>query len=272
MTHSTFTASDGVRIAYCVEDYTDPWRPADTLLMLHSAMGSARRFYSMVPGLGRRYRVVRPDMRGHGASQVPPETLPLTSERLTEDVLELLAVLKLDKVHVVGNSAGGYIAQRLAIRHPQRVKSIALFGATPGLRHTNAASWLPQVEKKGLRAFLAETISDRFPVKEVDPRLIEWFLDEAAKTDAAYIRRFIGYWSGVDFMDEIHRIGCPVLIVAPGAEPIGRTDTYSEMHKRIAGSELIFYEDARHNICDYLPDRCVADILAFLERRFGAHA
>ena len=47
----------------------------------------------------------------------------------------------------------------------------------------------------------------------------------------------------------------------------GKSDE-SEMIKRIKDSQLVVYEKARHNVYDYMPDRCVADILKFLGRRF----
>ena len=39
----SLTASDGVRLGYCIDDFTDPWKEAPVLLLLHAAMGSARR-------------------------------------------------------------------------------------------------------------------------------------------------------------------------------------------------------------------------------------
>src|SRR6187549_1870719 len=114
MQKHTFKTSDGIEIAYYMDDYTDPWKAAEPLLMLHPAMGSSRRFFSMVPGLARRYRLIRADTRGHGASQIPPADSPLDKKRLMQDVLELLDHLKLDRVNVVGASAGGYSAQQLA--------------------------------------------------------------------------------------------------------------------------------------------------------------
>ncbi len=45
----SFTASDGARLAYYIDDFTDPWKQAPTLLLLHAAMGSARRYYAWVP-------------------------------------------------------------------------------------------------------------------------------------------------------------------------------------------------------------------------------
>ena len=63
--------SDALRIAYTVDDYTDPWTAAPTVVLLHSAMSSSRRLYAMVPHLARRFRVVRMDLRGHGESDIP---------------------------------------------------------------------------------------------------------------------------------------------------------------------------------------------------------
>ncbi len=270
MDKQTFKTSDGIEIAFYIDDYTDPWKAAEPLLMLHPAMGSSRRFFSMVPGLARRYRVIRADTRGHGASQIPPADSPLDKKRLMQDVLELLDHLKLDRVNVVGASAGGYSAQQLAIHHPERVKALVLIGSAPGFKGEQGKTWLRDVAKRGMRPVFTETIADRFPVGEVDQRLVDWFMDEICKNDPAYIARYVGYWTDTDFTDEIHAIKCPTLLIAPGAEPIGHVSVYDEMKKRIAGAELIHYENARHNVYDYMPDRCVSDILSFFGRRSGS--
>ena len=41
----TFTSRDGLKIAYYVDDFTDPWATPDTVLLLHAAMGNARRWF-----------------------------------------------------------------------------------------------------------------------------------------------------------------------------------------------------------------------------------
>src|SRR5690348_2062102 len=64
MPHS-FQTSDGVRLAYRIDDFTDPWTTAPIVLLLHAAMGSSKRWYAAVPSLARYYRVVRLDLRGH---------------------------------------------------------------------------------------------------------------------------------------------------------------------------------------------------------------
>ena len=264
----TFTASDGNRIAYTIDDFTDPWRTPDTLLLLHAAMGSSKRWYAAVPSLCRQYRVVRMDLRGHGESQVPPPEPPLSMDRLVQDVRELLDHLGCGAVHIVGNSAGGYVAQNLAMASPEHVRSLMLFGSTPGLKNSQAHTWLPRVAREGLRNFLADTIDDRFP-RGHDRGHIEWFLDEAAKNDTAYIGRFISLMASLDWADRLQEIQCPTLVVYPGAETVGSTRNYDVMRERIPDVEVIAYEGMPHNICDTLPDRCVDDVLAFLRRRFG---
>ena len=190
-------------------------------------MGSSKRWYAAVPPLCRHYRVVRMDLRGHGESQVPPTEPPLSMDRLVQDVRELLDHLGCGAVHIVGNSAGGYVAQNLAMASPERVRSLMLFGSTPGLKNSQAHTWLPRVAREGLRNFLAATIEDRFPHGH-DRGHIEWFLDEAAKNDTAYIGRFVGLMTTLWWADELPRIKCPTLLVMPGAETVGGTENYDD--------------------------------------------
>jgi len=262
----TFRASDGLSLAYDVDDFTNPWREAPTVVLLHAAMGSARRYFGWVPHLCRRYRVVRLDLRGHGASEVPPAQEPLTLDRLVTDVVDLLDHLGCRKAHIVGNSAGGYLGQQLAMRWPEYVASLSLFGSTPGLKNSQASSWIPQIQAKGIRGFLAETIHDRLP-RDADPGLVQWFLDEAAKNDPSYIGKFVLLMASYDWSHEVERIRCPTMVVIPGAETVGSIVNY-EPFRRLDDVEFRTYEGMPHNICDAVPDRCAADVREFLDRRF----
>src|SRR3972149_12287302 len=106
----SFETSDGLQLRYVVDDYTDPWRKRDTLLMVHAAMGSSRRFYAWVPHLARDFRVVRLDLRGHGESDIP-DAARLSFERLGLDVVELLDHLGIQTAHLAGSSSAAIIAQ-----------------------------------------------------------------------------------------------------------------------------------------------------------------
>src|SRR4051812_39092636 len=145
-----FTTSDGASLAFYIDDFTNPWEHAPTVLLLHAAMGSARRYFGWIPYLARHYRVVRLDLRGHGSSEVPPMEAPLTLERLVADVGDLLDHIGCPAAHVVGNSAGGYLGQQLAMTQPARVQSLCLFGSTPGLKNSQAPSWIPRIQAHGI--------------------------------------------------------------------------------------------------------------------------
>jgi 3-oxoadipate enol-lactonase len=260
--------SDGLSIAYRVDDFTDPWKAPQTVFLLHSAMSSSRRLYGMVPHFARRFRTVRVDLRGHGESDVPRADQPLTLERLTQDVLEVVDHLGVDKAHFVGVSGGGYLAQQLAIHHPTRVSGMVLIASRPGFKDSNGAAWIPEMERKGLRAFIAETIADRLPVGEVSRAQIDWFLDEIGRNDPAFVRRFVLYMTTQYWMEDLAKVKCPTLLIAPGGDAIGNASAYEQMHRLIASSELVVYDVESHNIADYLADRCAADAIAFLGRRF----
>jgi 3-oxoadipate enol-lactonase len=264
--NSTFTTADGLRLAYYVDDFTDPWRKADTVLLLHAAMGNSRRWFHWVPQLARRYRVVRLDLRGHGHSEIPKPADDFSLALLVSDALALLDLVDTDRAHIVGNSAGGYVSQQLAINYPDRVKSLALFGSTPGLKNSHAPTWIPKIKQVGLKQFLADTIDERFD-SSADPDLVKWFIEQAGSNDPAFIARFVLHMASHDFMNEVSKIKAPTLIVAAGKEKIGHASAYQEMKERITGSELVYYDTAAHNICDGYATRCVDDLLTFLKKQ-----
>jgi pimeloyl-ACP methyl ester carboxylesterase len=262
----TFVASDGLQLAYDVTDFTNPWEQPETVVLLHAAMGSSERWFQWVPRLCRSYRVVCLDLRGHGRSQIPRHDQPLTLAQLVDDVRTLFDAVGIVQAHVVGNSAGGYVAQQLAIHCPDRVKTLALFAATPGLKRSHALQWVPRFKEVGLRQFMLDTISERFDA-HADVKLVQWFVDQAGSNDPEFIARFVLHMCTHDFMDELSGIRCPTLIVAAGREPIGHAGIYEEMHQRVAKAELMYYDTAGHNICDGYATRCADDLLAFLQRQ-----
>jgi pimeloyl-ACP methyl ester carboxylesterase len=263
-----FTVSDGLSIAYRVDDFTDPWTQPDTIFLLHSAMSSSRRMQAMVPHFARRFRVVCMDLRGHGESQVPRDDQPLNLQRLTRDVSDLMDHLGVERAHFVGVSGGGYLAQQLAIHDAPRVMSLVLLASRPGFKDSNGAAWIPEMEKRGLRTFIAETIPDRLPIGEVSQAQVDWFLDEIARNDPAFVRRFVLYMTTQYWMDDLAKVTCPTLIVAPRGDAIGNANAYQQMHTLMKASELLTYDVESHNIADYMADRCAEDAMAFLNRHF----
>ena len=67
---------------YQLDDFTDPWTDAETVLMLHGNAESSLAWYAWVPVLARHLKVVRPDMRGYGRSTPMPREYEWTLDAL----------------------------------------------------------------------------------------------------------------------------------------------------------------------------------------------
>lgn len=81
-------------------------------------------WFSIANELSQSFKLVMPDNRGVGSSQIfEPEC---TTELMAEDIINLLDDLNIDTAHVMGHSLGGCIAQQLAIKYPERVNKLIL--------------------------------------------------------------------------------------------------------------------------------------------------
>lgn len=94
------------------------------LVMLHAVGTSGRLWWQHVPRLARRFRVLAVDLPGHGQS--PKSKGPLSLEGMSEELYQALQTLNLSRVHLVGLSLGGMVAQVLAVDHPSSVSSLTL--------------------------------------------------------------------------------------------------------------------------------------------------
>jgi 3-oxoadipate enol-lactonase len=262
-----FTTSDGVRLAYGVDDFTDPWRTPPSVVLLHAAMSNLRRFHAWIPILARDFRVVRLDARGHGDSTTPDPDQPITIDRLTRDVVELLDHLGLERVHVSGSSGGGYVAQWLAITHPQRVDRLALFSTTPGLAFANPAArvstWPATVRARGVDGLIAETLAARVDPGRVDPGFVRWMIAEAGRMDRDFTARFLGAMAELDLSDRVHEIKAPTLVVVAGADTVCGAAGTSAL-RRIPDHRWVVYEGLPHNITNGVPERCATELRGFL--------
>jgi 3-oxoadipate enol-lactonase len=259
-----FKTSDGVRLRYAVDDFTDPWKSSDTIVLLHAAMGCLERFQAWMPILTRDYRVVRLDLRGHGGSETPGPEHPVTIERLTLDVVELMDHVGCQAAHVCGTSGGGYPAQYLAATQPERVQRLALFSTAPGLKHSTVhlPTWLKLVRDKGVGGLLGDTVRDRVDPSQVGG-FVPWMIDVAQKMDREFTCRFLTAMTGLDLSDRLSAIRCPTLVVVPGGDTVGTKAGY-ELFRRIPNVEYVVYEGLAHNITNGAPERCANELRRFL--------
>lgn len=143
MTETIVTTSDGVRLRVGVEGDGPP------LLLIHGFPLSARLWDAVTPALAAEFRVIAPDLRGHGASEAS-ETASMA--RYATDLVEVLhAIEEPGPVVVVGLSMGGYIALELLRRHPGRVRALVLMDTRAGADPPDAAQARRETAERVLR-------------------------------------------------------------------------------------------------------------------------
>src|SRR5882672_6149289 len=149
---------------YVVDDYTDPWRTPEIILLLHGNAESSAAWYGWVPQLAPWYRVVRPDMRGFGASTPMPRDFPWTLDLLLDDFCRLMDTLGIERFHLVGAKIGGTIARAFAARRSNRVQTLTVVGSRPPLREDGTAAirtLTEEFEKYGVEHWARRTMAAR---------------------------------------------------------------------------------------------------------------
>jgi 3-oxoadipate enol-lactonase len=260
-----WVASDGTRLFYRYDDFTDPWRDAPVVVLLHPGLGSSMRLFGWVPHLARDYRVVRPDLRGHGKSQ-PGAARALTHDRLALDLIELLDHMGVPRAHVMGSSAGGMIAGQTALRYPQRFRSLALYAATAGIppSRPQKGNWLERVARDGVRQFLSETAVDR--IGRASPEQVEWYLDSADGVTPEFLSRFVPLMASEDYTQRLRQLEMAVLMAVPDPDPMVERGEYDRMRSYLRQCTFVAIPGAGHSMTAEIPDRCAQILKTFITK------
>jgi pimeloyl-ACP methyl ester carboxylesterase len=107
--------------------YCEVYGKGQPLLIIHGNGGSINNFIYQVPYFSKKYKVIIADSRAQGKSTDTGDSL--SYEMMADDYAALLDVMKVDSAYVIGWSDGGINALLLAIRHPEKVKKMAITGA-----------------------------------------------------------------------------------------------------------------------------------------------
>jgi pimeloyl-ACP methyl ester carboxylesterase len=107
--------------------YYETYGKGEPLLIIHGNGGSINNFLYQIPYFAKNYQVIVADSRAQGKSVDPTDSL--SYEMMTDDLNALLDKLQLKSCYVIGWSDGGINGLLLAIRHPDKVKKLAVTGA-----------------------------------------------------------------------------------------------------------------------------------------------
>jgi pimeloyl-ACP methyl ester carboxylesterase len=220
-----------------------------------------RMWEPLIERIKGEYAIHAPDLRGHGATPLPPGEFANA-----EDVVRLLDRLRLKKTIVVGASFGGWVALQLATLAPERVTAIALLAGTLA----DSEEWSPE-----LQSFWAE--EDRLvEAGDIDGAVelgLRTWVREPAIADAVadMSRKAFELQAGIDVQVrdlpvDLGAIAVPTLTVSGGRD----FPDFARMADRVAaevpGAERASIDDAGHLIALERPDETAALLVPWLER------
>ena len=267
------------------------------LLLLHGYPQTHVEWHKIAPKLAEHYTVVAPDLRGYGDSEKPPASkgdLSVYCKRTTaQDQIDAMAGLGFESFHVVGHDRGARVGHRMALDHPERVKTFTSLDVVPSqaaFDHMDSQLSFAWFHWHLMRqpSPLPETLIGNSAKVYLDFLLEQWTAIDGSITDEAYaeylrcfnnpetIRATCLDYRGIeldlkhDEMDRGRKLTCPVLLLwgsnmakRPGwqtGESLEMLTVWRERAVDVRGKPL----DCGHFLPEELPEETTAELLAFL--------
>ncbi|MEZ5287471.1 MAG: 3-oxoadipate enol-lactonase [Vicinamibacterales bacterium] len=209
------TTDDGCRLAYEVVGRADA-----PLLVLSNSLGTDRKLWDpQAAAFAGRFRLLRYDTRGHGASDAPPGDY--TIDRLGRDVLSLMDHIGARRAHVAGISIGGLTALWLGAHASERVGRLVLANTAAKIGTPDMwAERLRQIDTDGLASLADGTMARWFTdgFREAHP-------DTVARTRATFVATAVeGYLGCCAALRDTDLRGAATRVVAPALVITGTHD------------------------------------------------
>lgn len=267
------------------------------LLLLHGYPQTHVEWHKIAPRLAEHYCIVAPDLRGYGDSDKPPSSQDdhhVYCKRTTaQDQAEVMAALGFDAFHVVGHDRGVRVAHRMALDHPNRVKTLTSLDVVPSqaaFEHMDLDLSFAWFHWHLMRqpAPLPETLIGNSAKVYLDFLLERWTGIEGAITDEAYaeywrcfrdpetIRATCADYRSIaldlehDAEDRGRKLTCPVLVLwgtnmakRPGWQTGASLDMLTVWRERaldVRGRGL----DCGHFLPEERPGETTDELLSFL--------
>lgn len=214
--------------------------------------------------LKRDFRVLRYDTRGHGQSSVPEGDYRL--DELAEDLLKLLDILHIERVHFIGLSLGGMIGQHLAARHAERVKRLMLCDTAsempPGIWEERVAT----ARREGMAPLVEPTIERWLTpgFRERAPEVVERVRQMIAATPAAGYAGCAAAIGALALTPMLSDITAPTCVLVGAEDASTPVSVARRLHERIAGSEFVTISNAAHVPNIEQPEAFTAEVRRFL--------
>ncbi len=255
--------TNGIEINYEI-DGSGPW-----VTLSHSLACNIHMWDEQMDVLTKKYKVLRFDTRGHGASSAPAGDYTL--EQMADDVHGLFAALGIKQTHWVGLSMGGMIGQTYALKYPGVFQSLLLADTTSRRPPDAEKMWgdrIRMAQEKGMHAMVESTLA-------------RWFTEPYRKTQTQVMQRIGEYIrstpvdgfcgscyaiSRVNTLERLREIACPTFILVGDQDHGTPPDMARAIHQNLPGSELLIIPSAAHLSNVEQPQLFNNAMMGFLDR------
>jgi pimeloyl-ACP methyl ester carboxylesterase len=221
------------------------------VVLLHGVGLDGAMWSPVVEQMAQQYRVIVPDMLGHGGSPIPAASASL-SDYATQ-IVGLLRHLRIERAGVAGFSMGAMVAQRMAIDHPSSVSRVALVCAVHDrcveaklAVRTRALTTAIHGVAPSVPAALARWFTPAFAANH--PEVVQAVKATLLGNDpVGYLRSYALFAQGdEELARDVGRIRAPALIVAAEDDPGSTPQMAEALHESIRGSQLVVVPGMRH--------------------------
>jgi len=249
-----YASVNGIRLHYEERGAGTP------LVLIHGFSGTGEAWAAWIPELAGTYRVLVPDLRGHGRSTGAPDTIH--HDRFADDLVALLDHLGIERAHFVGHSSGGMALLFVGTRHLRRVRTLTMVSATLSF-------------DQHARRVMAQSCEDRAWTSEriaaTQQRHGETHGPEHWRALRAAFMEFSRDPYELPFLPhELRSIACPVLVLHGDRDEFFPVNVPVTMYQSLPQGELCILPATRHGLPRERPDWSVRIVADFLARHAGA--
>lgn len=237
-----------------------------TPLVLTHGLGDSLYFWDGVaPQLAAHHHLLRWDVRGFGGSDKPPG--PYSAARFAADLAALLDALAIDRVHLGGISMGGVIAQRFALDHPRRVRSLILCSTSSEIGAAGTANWqrlADAIEQRGFGSGARDASRSFSPAfTAAHPEVVAAAGAQTASNEPLAYAAAARAMSEYHWTAELAQVRVPVLILQGLADQLTPPGGSVKMQRALPAARLLMFPETGHNLPLEHPERFAAAVLGF---------
>ncbi len=254
-----YVQANGLRLYYEEEGSGEP------LVLLHGGTDTSHAWRAVVPLLRARYRILRPDSRGHGRTDNPSGRFSYAL--MAEDVAAFIGALGLERPLVCGWSDGGQTALELAIQHPDAARAVIATGVmatltAPYLAYARDALCADDAGQVDLERYATQRAPAVARLRALHSHV---YGEEYWR---AYLQQIATLWLSPTGLtpERLARIQLPVLIANGDRDEFIPLEEPLALYRQIPGAELAVTPRADHSFPARQPEVFAALLSGFDER------